>query len=624
MCGINGLHHFDPLRPVDEVVLDRMRAAQVHRGPDDKGLWINGNVGLGFTRLSVIDLSGGHQPMSNGDGTVFLVFNGEIYNFMELRDQLIARGYRFRTRSDTETIVHAWEEYGERCVDHLRGMFAFALWDANRQMLFVARDRLGIKPLYYYLDGDSFAFASEMKSLLQLPQLRRDLDETALTEYLLHRYVMGPRTMLRSVKKLQAGHTITLHHGQAKIQQYWDVPLEEPRNLSEPEALEELADLLRGCVKSHLIADVPLGAFLSGGLDSSSVVALMRNVGVSDIKTFSIGYNTKESELGYAKIVADHVGTDHYPLELTASRFRDSLPQIVWNMDEPVGDEASIPLFYLSQFARKKVTVALSGEGSDEIFAGYPSYGRMLTFEKLNRLPLASLAGSLLMQLAPDGKFRKYAAMLGRPLEMRYGGVSTAFTREQAARLLPSLQASEPATEAVTAAYERSRMLTPLARMSYLDLKTWLADDLLVKADRMSMAHSLELRVPFLDHKLVEFGMRLPGHLKLRGKTPKYLLKKLVEPLLPREIVHREKRGFPVPTQSWFREDLAGFARETLLATQSAVTRIFSRQEIERLLTFHQTQDRSQQIYALLVFDQWHRQFVASPVSQARSFEPVA
>jgi len=624
MCGINGLHHFDPLRPVDEAVLDRMRAAQVHRGPDDKGLWTNGHVGLGFNRLSIIDLSGGHQPMSNEDGTVFLVFNGEIYNFMELRDQLIARGYRFRTRSDTETIVHAWEEFGERCVDHLRGMFAFAIWDTKRQTLFVARDRLGIKPLYYYLDGESFAFASEMKSLLQLPQLSRDLDETALTEYLLHRYVMGPRTMLRSVKKLQAGHTITLHHGQVKIRQYWDVPLEEPRNLSEPEALEELSDLLQGCVKSHLIADVPLGAFLSGGLDSSSVVALMHKLGISDIKTFSIGYNTKESELGYAKIVADHFGTDHYPLELTASRFRDSLPQIVWNMDEPVGDEASIPLYYLSQFARKKVTVALSGEGSDEIFAGYPSYPRMLTFEKLNRLPLAGLAGSLLMQFAPDGKFRKYAAMLGRPLEMRYGGVSSAFTREQAARLLPSIHETEPVGEGVSAAYERSRNFTPLARMSYLDLKTWLADDLLVKADRMSMSHSLELRVPFLDHKLVEFGMRLPAHLKLRGKTPKYLLKKLVEPLLPREIVHREKRGFPVPTQSWFREDLAGFARETLLATQGAITRIFSRQEIERLLSVHQTQDRSQQIYALLVFDQWHRQFVASPVSQARSFEPVA
>ncbi|HLN03589.1 MAG TPA: asparagine synthase (glutamine-hydrolyzing) [Bryobacteraceae bacterium] len=624
MCGINGLYHFDPLRPVDEALLDRMRAAAVHRGPDDKGLWTSGNVGLAFNRLSIIDLSGGHQPMSNEDGTVFLIFNGEIYNFMELRDRLIARGYRFRTRSDTETIVHAWEEYGERCVDHLRGMFAFALWDSRRQVLFGARDRLGIKPFYYYLDRESFAFASEMKSLLQLPQLTRELDETALAEYLLHRYVIGPRTMLRSVKKLQAGHTIALHRDQVKIEQYWDVPLEEPRNLSEPEALEELEDLLQNCVKSHLISDVPLGAFLSGGLDSSSVVALMHKMGVSDIKTFSIGYNTKESELGYAKIVADHFATDHYPLELTASRFRDSLPQIVWNMDEPVGDEASIPLYYLSQFARKKVTVALSGEGSDEIFAGYPSYARMLTFEKLNHLPLASVAGSLLMRFARDGKARKYAAMLGRPLEMRYGGVSSTFTREQAARLLPSLHSSEPVAEAVSAAYQRSHKLTPLARMSYLDLKTWLADDLLVKADRMSMAHSLELRVPFLDHKLVEFGMRLPDHLKLRGKTPKYLLKKLVEPLLPRQIVHREKQGFPVPTRSWFRDDLAGFARETLLATEGAVKQIFSRQEIERLLSAHEHQDRSQQIYALLVFDQWYRQFVTSPLSQATSFEPVA
>jgi asparagine synthase (glutamine-hydrolysing) len=622
MCGIVGLYHFDVLRSVDEALLDRMRVTANHRGPDDKGLWTAGNIGLGFNRLSIIDLSGGHQPMSNEDGTVFLIFNGEIYNFMELRDRLIARGYRFRTRSDTETILHAWEEFGEQCVDYLRGMFAFALWDSRQQVLFCARDRLGIKPFYYYLDRETFAFASEMKSLLQLPQLTRELDETALTEYLLHRYAIGPRTMLQSVRKLQAGHSITLHKDQVKIQQYWDVPLEDPRNISEPEALEELSDLLEGCVKSHLVADVPLGAFLSGGLDSSSVVALMHKLGVSDIKTFSVGYNSKESELGYAKVVAEHFGTDHFPLELTASRFRDSLPQIVWNMDEPVGDEACIPLYYLSQFARKKVTVALSGEGSDEIFAGYPSYARMLTFEKLNRLPFASFAGSLLMRFAPDGKFRKYAAMLGRPLEIRYGGVSSAFTREQAARLLGS-RWEENMQDAVNAAYLRSQKFAPLARMSYLDLKTWLADDLLVKADRMSMAHSLELRVPFLDHKLVEFAMRLPGDLKLRGKTPKYLLKKLVEPLLPRQIIDREKQGFPVPTQSWFRNDLAGFARETLLATDGVTKEILSRQEIEGLLTAHENQDRSQQIYSLLVFDQWHRQFVKSTASHAQSFEPV-
>jgi asparagine synthase (glutamine-hydrolysing) len=606
MCGINGLFYLDPARQVEAEVVDQMRAAASHRGPDDHGVYLRGNVGLGFNRLSIIDLSGGRQPMTNEDETVWIVFNGEIYNFESLHRDLSGRGHRFRTRSDTEAIVHAWEEYGEGCVEKLRGMFAFAIWDERRRLLFAARDRLGIKPLYYFADGEQFAFASELKSLLEAPGIPREIDPAALGEYLRRRYVIAPNTILKGIRKLLPGHTITVTGEGCTVKKYWDVPLEQPVEVSEQEAIARTGAILEEALRLHLVSDVPLGAFLSGGIDSSCVVALMAKLGVVKIRTFSIGYDSPESELDYARIVADRFRTDHHGLRLTPVAFRDILPKIVWHMDEPVGDPASIPLYYLSAFARQHVTVALSGEGSDELFGGYPIYRRMLGFERVNRLPLAAPAGRVLAAVTGDTKVRKYAEMLGRPLEWRYGGVGGLFSETQAQRL--NLTAGSP-LDSVAAAYRNCAHLPPLARMSYVDIKTWLADDLLVKADRMSMAHSLELRVPFLDHHLVEFAARLPERLKVRGGITKYVLKKWAEPLLPREIVHRPKKGFPVPVKSWFRGDLSGFARETLLDSASIAREFLSPHEVEHLLEMHSREDRSEQIYSLLVLDHWRREF---------------
>jgi asparagine synthase (glutamine-hydrolysing) len=606
MCGINGLFHLDSARQVEAEVLDRMRAVSSHRGPDDHGIYLRCNVGLGFNRLSIIDLSGGHQPMANEDETVWIVFNGEIYNFESLHRDLAGRGHRFRTRSDTEAIVHAWEEYGERCVEQLRGMFAFAIWDERRRLLFAARDRLGIKPLYYFTNGEQFAFASELKSLLEAPGIPREIDPAALGEYLRRRYVIAPNTILKGIRKLPPGHTITVTCEGPIVKKYWDLPLEQPVDIGEPEAIARTGAILEEALRLHLVSDVPLGAFLSGGIDSSCVVALMAKLGVANIQTFSIGYDSPESELPYARIVAGRFGADHHELRLTPVAFRDILPKIVWHMDEPVGDPASIPLYYLSAFARQHVTVALSGEGSDELFGGYAIYRRMLGFERVNRFPLVTPAGRVLAAVSGDTKVRKYAEMLGRPLEWRYGGVGGLFSETQAQRLYPK----RSALDSVAAAYRNCAHLPPLARMSYVDIKTWLADDLLVKADRMSMAHSLELRVPFLDHHLVEFAARLPERLKVRGGVTKYLLKKWADPLLPREIIHRPKKGFPVPVKSWFRGDLSGFARETLLASGSITREFLSPQEVEHLLEMHSHEDRSEQIYSLLVLDHWRRELL--------------
>jgi asparagine synthase (glutamine-hydrolysing) len=615
MCGITGLFYFDPQRPVEQAAVEAMRAVIRHRGPDDSGLFLSGNVGFGFNRLSIIDLSGGHQPMSTGDGAATIVFNGEIYNFQEVRQELAARGRRFQTHSDTEVILQAWEEYGEHCVDHLRGMFGFAIWDSRRRILFAARDRLGIKPFYYYLDDRQFAFASEVKSLLELPQVPREVDSDALADFLHHGYTIAPNTILRHIKKLPPAHTVTVTSSGATVRRYWDVPMDGPLKMTEEDALEQFGALIEETVRMHLISDVPLGAFLSGGLDSSAVVALMARVGTKDIKTFSIGYDSAESELEYAQLVADHFHTDHYPLRMTAGDFRDILPQIVWHMDEPVFEAPAIPLYYISRFARKRVTVALSGEGADELLCGYPIYNFTMAMEKAGRLPLSRTAGALMASVLPEGRARKYANLLGRPLEECHGGISRVFTPENVKRLMPRQQKVSDPFGSIAEAYTRCRTAPPLLRMSYVDMTTWLPDDLLIKADRMSMATSLELRVPFLDHKVVEFAARLPLDLKIRGGVNKYLLKRFIGKDLPPEIVNRPKAGFPVPKKAWFRGDLAGFAREALLASDRAARHFFPAVELERLLAVHQRRDCSDQIYALLVFNEWHRAFMSASAS---------
>jgi asparagine synthase (glutamine-hydrolysing) len=605
MCGISGFIYHDSQRSIDAESLARMQLIQRHRGPDDNGTWIDGNVGLAFNRLAIIDLSGGHQPMLNSSSSVCLVFNGEIYNFRELRTTLQDLGCNFQTSSDTEVILHAWEQWGERCVEHLRGMFAFVLWDRRIKVLFGARDRLGIKPLYYHHGPQGFAFASEIKSLLECDWIPRRIDDIAIGEYLRHRYVITPRTILRDVRKLPPAHYFIVKDSQLAVKRYWDLKPKALSAVDKEEALEGFKTAMSEVIRQHLISDVPLGAFLSGGLDSSSVVAWMAHAGVSAIKTFSIGFDSPESELPFARRVAKHLGTEHHELVLQSVDFQEMFDRIVWFMDEPVGDEASLPLYFLAQFARQSVTVALSGEGSDELFAGY-NYRPYARNAAMQALPGVKM-GSKLTSIVPIPKLRRFAKRLATPLERQYRGVSRVFEDIEATKLFPL--AAECTSRTVDETYQRCPASDPLHRMLYLDLNTWLPDDLLVKADRMSMAHSLELRVPFLDHEVVEFVWQLPSDLKIREETSKYLLKESVKDLLPADIIHRTKMGFPVPLQSWFRQDLAGFARETLLQTQG-ITDILDRSTLEQVLAAHQYQDRSQQIYALLVLGSWIRQYI--------------
>ena len=608
MCGISGLLYFDKEHRVEESLLDSMSKVTRHRGPDDHRKLCRRNVGFAFNRLSIIDLAGGGQPMANEDETARIVFNGEIYNFVELRKKLIEAGHRFRTQSDTEIILHAWEEYGEECVNQLRGMFAFAIWDDKEKRLFAARDRIGIKPFYYYFDRERFAFASEIKSLLEIPEISREIDFRALPEYLRHGYVISPHTLFRHILKLRPAHVLTVRENRIETRRYWDVPLDSLASMTEQQALSEFEPLLDETVRLHLLSDVPLGVFLSGGLDSSSIVAVMSRLGIQNIKTFSVGYDSPESELAGARIVAKHHHTDHHEVRLTASKFRDLLPRVAWHLDEPVADAPSVALFYLSQLAASEISVVLSGEGADEVFGGYPMYRRMLRLEQINRLPFVRWLGDAFRRYTPAGKLRKNGAMLGQALESSYRA-SVIFPLEEIARLLPGQTNLADPYDSVAPVYERCRQSSLLARMSYVDLSTWMPDDLLLKADRMSMAHSLELRVPFLDHRLVEFATRLRQELKIRGAAGKYLLRRLVEPFLPPATTQGPKRGFPIPTRAWFRGELSDYVRDKLLSTDSACMAFFPRGEVVRLLEAHRYRDCSNQIHALLGLDEWCRAF---------------
>ena len=614
MCGICGVTRLVPPGPVDEGLVRRMRDSMTHRGPDDEGLYLADGVGLGHRRLSIIDLSGGHQPMSTSDGSVWVTYVGEIYNFQELRAALESQGHTFRTKSDTEVLLQAYVAYGEGCVEHLRGMFAFAVWDGPRRRLLVARDRLGVKPLYYTIADGALLFASEIKALLQCPAVRREVDPTALAAYLRLRYVPGPRTMFRDIWKLQPGHLLTVHDGRVSVRAYWDVPLDGAG--PQPGTAAELRARVEESVRLRLVSDVPLGVFLSGGIDSSSVVALMAPMVDDAIQTFSVGYpdggpGSEVTEFVYARMVAERFRTRHRELELDPRRFWAALPRLVWHFDEPVADAAAVPLFFLSRHAREHVTVVLSGEGADEILAGYAIYQKMLTLERLRRLPGAPTAARFVAGLLPR-RLRRYARGLPLSLDQRYRGVSTLFGQDERARLLqPELRnASEDGVGA--ACFDRVRHLDPLSQMLYFDLKVWLPDDLLVKADKMTMATSLELRVPFLDHRLVEWAWRLPSDQKLHGGVGKRLLRTAMADQLPAPILTRRKLGFPVPIRSWFQDGLAGQARELLLGPGSVAMAFFDRREIASLIARHERGelDASGEIYALVTFALWHRLFI--------------
>ena len=640
MCGIAG--RVNQSAPVDRAEIFRMTELIAHRGPDDYGYHLRTRVGLGHRRLSIIDLAGGRQPLANEDETVWIVFNGEIYNHVELRKELIARGHRFRTHSDTEAIVHAYEEWGADCAKRLRGMFAFAIWDDRQQRLVLVRDRLGIKPIYYAQVGSDLVFGSEIKSLLAVPQVDGAVDDDALSAYLALRYVPAPLTMFRGVKKLPPASILTWHGGLASIHSYWnlaDTPTLDAAPPTEAEAAADLRERVDHVTKLRLMSEVPVGAFLSGGLDSTLITAAMLKAedARGALKTFSVGYAEddaqSEDELHYARLASQALGTEHRELRVSMQEAADALPKIIWHLDEPVADPACVPLYFLSQRARQEVTVVLSGEGADEALGGYYIYRKMARLESLRqRLGVGgqalSLAGELL-SMVPHDKVRRNARLFGRPLEASYRGVSRAFDDDVVVQLHKRRGAGAGVGDIVQSLlgphWEATRGMTPLRRMLYLDSRVWLPDDLLVKADKMTMAHAIELRVPFLDHKLMEHAWSLPDHLKIHNGVGKALLRKAARGRVPQAILDRPKKGFGTPTAAWLRGGMRELAQAALTDNRSLARERFDLGFVRRLLDRHQAgADLSAELWPLVVLELWHQSFSAASRPRPEPMREVA
>ena len=555
MCGIVGVVHLDGRQEVDPKLLVQMARTIIHRGPDDEGFFCQGSVGFGARRLSIVDIAGGHQPLSNEDEQVWIAFNGEIYNHPELRPQLIGRGHRFRTNCDTETVVHCYEEYGEACIEKLRGMFAFSIWDAGRRRVLLARDRLGIKPLYWSVHNGTLLFASEVKAILEAG-VPFAVEESVLECYMRLGYVPGARTMFSGISKLQPGHYLIAEIGNPEVRThaYWSPVFVPASNGDESAYLEEFGRLLEQTAADHRLGERPQGVFLSGGLDSSALVAIHAAQLKDPVLTFSVGYEEEHevNEFPYARQVAQKFGTRHFEYALSGRDFAKSLPQLIWHMDEPVSDPAAIPLFFISQLAREHITVVHSGEGADEILAGYAIYRRMTEISAYQRrlgMWSGRLASAALHLPGVTRRYRKYAELLDKPLSKRYQGVRRLMGEDSLRRLsrtgFPSAADRQYRNDVLTSLNRQSEHYPELNQMLSMDQQAWLPDDLLVKADKMTMAASIELRVPFLDHRIVEFAAGLPLSMKLRDGVGKYLLKRLMSDRLPLPDLERAKAGIP-------------------------------------------------------------------------------
>ena len=628
MCGICGKLNYDRNRPVLPSLIHTMMSEIAHRGPDDTGLFVNSNVGLGHTRLSIIDLDSGKQPISNEDGSIWLVFNGEIYNYQELTALLVSKGHKFRTKSDTEVIAHLYEEYGEEGISKLWGMFAFVLWDQRQQKLLLARDRVGIKPLYYVNTRDALIFGSEIKAILADESVSAEMDPLAMDQFLTYLYVPGERTLFKGISKLPPGHYMTVTDGHVCVKQYWDIEFsDENTQRKNHDYAAELEQLLSTSVRDHMISDVPVGVLLSGGVDSTAVLSYAVEHAPERMSTFTVGFDDPScvDERPYARLAAQKYGSKHYETTITAKDFLDFLPRYVWHMEEPVCEPPAIALYYVSKLAREHVTVLLSGEGGDEAFAGYQNYRNVFWLETLKRRisPLTSGIATMMSsvgQLPGMGKFRKYAPLMKLPFESYYHGRTADPHRFFARRkrdlcsgaFLERIHSGEWSPECVSSEYLRkSRTRGVLNRMLYVDTKTWLPDDLLIKADKITMANSLELRVPLLDHRVLEFGARLPREHKLRGWTTKYLLKKVLSPRVPGEILDRKKTGFPVPFQSWIRRDCSTAFWDLLTDRKTVERGLFNRKEVESLLSSNSAgMELGKEVFSLAVLELWHRTFV--------------
>jgi len=626
MCGIGGKLYFDPSRSVDPALLERMNQVLAHRGPDDAGVYHDGPVGLAHRRLSIIDLSpAGHQPMSNPDGTVWITYNGEIYNFPELRSELEREGMVFRSKTDTEIILALYEREGVECLRRLRGMFAFAIWDGRTRTLFLARDRAGKKPLCYYHDAERFLFASEAKGILQDPEVPVAPDLQAVHHYLTYGYVPSPHSAFRGFRTLPPAHYLLVRDGQVRVERYWQLRYGPKLRIDEAALSEEILARLREAVRLRMISDVPLGAFLSGGIDSSTVVALMSECSSGPVKTFSIGFEEEAyNELPYARLVAERYGTDHHEFVVKPDALA-VLPELVWHYNEPYADSSAIPTYYLAKMTREHVTVALNGDGGDECFAGYERYLANQIARGYDRLPLVlrrSLERGIgaLPEVGPfRGPYRRVKRFMAGAFEepgRRYGRWVGVFPNALKAELYtPALReatAGFDSLELLCAAYEAQDAVDFVDATLGVDVTTYLPDDLLVKVDIASMAHSLEARSPILDHVFMEFAASIPSSLKLRGLTKKYIFKRAVRDLLPAPVIDRPKMGFGVPIDRWFRRELREMAYDTLLGRRCLDRGLFQPVVVRRLLDEHVEghAEWHPHLWCLLFLELWFQRFI--------------
>jgi len=628
MCGICGLLYQNKTRSVSENTIERMNKVLHHRGPDDSGLWVKGNIGLGQARLSIIDLSPlGRQPMCNEDGTIWITFNGEIYNFPELKKELLHKGHQFRSQTDTETILHLWEEEGPRCVERLRGMFAFAIWDERQKSLFLARDRMGQKPLFYAALPDRFIFGSEIKAILQDQDFEVSPDLEAIHYYLTYQSVPAPLSAFKGIKKLPPAHTLLVKGGKTILKRYWDLSYRRKRKVTGEVGLRELQaeiiERLREAVRIRLMSDVPLGAFLSGGIDSSIVVALMAGLVDQPVQTFSIGFEEDEyNELPYARMVAKRYGTDHHEF-IVKPDAQAIFPELVWHYNEPFADSSAIPTYYVSKLARQLVTVVLTGDGGDENFAGYPRYQNVAEYALQ-----ASYPDLLWRFLSRDSEFRLFRRKFPQSLcdlrrlkdlnqeRLLYYRRITHFSEYYQQQLYTAEFRNQLdgnfGVDVMLDKYRQSDATNFLDSTLYLDFNHYLPDTLMTKTDIAGMAHSLEARMPILDHPFMEFTASIPPELKLKDDTiSKYIFKKAVEPHLPHEVIYRSKMGFGVPTDHWFRHELKDMTYDILLSQRALARGYFKRDYVQSLLDNHQKGQNWQYfIWNLLMLEMWHLMFV--------------
>jgi len=626
MCGIAGFadrqHPSGSRKETDFALVHAMCEVIRYRGPDDEGIHVEGGVGLGMRRLSIIDLSTGHQPMHNEDESVWIVFNGEIYNYRELRAQLEAAGHRFYTSSDTETIVHAYEQWGEECFARLRGMFGLALWDRRARTLLLARDRAGIKPLHYAEHGGRLYFGSELKSLLAAGAVDGAIDLESLDHYLSFLYTPRDRSIFNGVSKLPPGHALRWRHGHAEVRPFWQISADQTFRGTAEDAAEELRRVLADAVRSHMVSDVPLGAFLSGGVDSSAVVGLMAEASDRPVKTFSIGFDEPEyDELEHARTVAAHFSTDHHEFVVRPDAL-GILDRLIEHFDEPFADSSAIPTWYVSEIARQHVTVVLSGDGGDELFGGYDRYLPHPRVERFDRLPIPGRrkVAAMVWPLLPHGaQGKNFLRHVSLGTDARFiDSVALFRDDEKAALYSPELRASlrgASAKKTLARHFDRFAALAPHDRMMRFDFETYLPEDVLTKVDRMSMAHSIESRVPLLDNRVIDFAAALPAHLKIRQGRRKHVLKEAVKGLLPPGILDRKKQGFGVPLDVWFRGRLRDVFADVLGSARTRQRGYFQPAFIERIVQEHVSgrRDHTLRLWQLLVFELWQRHYVDSP-----------